>query len=201
MQNISFEKNLLVGKDILLEPFCIHHYELLRDAANDPRIWVYMPMQADDLFYDSWFQDCLMKQLSGKQITYVIKRKKDEVLIGCRAYYDIELSHKKLEVGYGWLTPSAWGTTTNHECLLLLFQNAFEEWGFNRIQIATDPRNTKNYNTLKKLGITQEGILRQHMIHHNGAMTDTALFSVLAEEWPRVKNAWEARLNKVKEYR
>ena len=90
-----------------------------------------------------------------------------------------------------------WGKQYNHESLLLLFQNAFETWDFNRIQIATDPRNLKNYNTLKKLGATKEGILRQHMIHHNGQITDTVLFSILAEEWPEVKKELVSRLENV----
>ncbi len=80
--------------------------------------------------------------------------------------------------------------------MLLLFQHAFEIWSINRIQIATDPRNVKNYNTLKKLGATKEGILRQHMIHHNGRVTDTVVFSILAEEWPEVKKRLVQRLER-----
>lgn len=196
MNKCKLIPHILCGETIQLEPLAIHHYELLRDAANDARIWTYMPMKAHGEFYDAWFQDCLSKQINGTQLTYVIKRLSDHALIGCRAYYDIELAHKKLEVGYGWLTPAEWGTRYNHESLLILFTNAFEEWKFNRIQIATDTRNTKNFNTLKKLGIKQEGELRQHMIHHNGLMTDTVLFSILAEEWPNIKDRLETRLHK-----
>ena len=87
------------------------------------------------------------------------------------------------------------GTTLNHECLYLLFQNAFEHWYFNRVQIATDPRNKRSYNTLKKLGAIEEGVLRQHMFHHNGLITDTIIFSILADEWPSVKEAISERLS------
>lgn len=102
-------------------------------------------------------------------------------------------------MGYGWLNPSVWGKRYNHESLLLLFQNAFEIWNINRIQIATDPRNTKNYNTLSKLGATKEGVLRQHMIHHNGQITDTVLFSILAREWPEIKKKLMMRLQHLKD--
>lgn len=185
---------ILTGTTIQLEPLNLNHYESLRHPANDPRIWTYMPNKAYGAFYDDWFEDCLIKQINTKQITYVIRRLNDNELIGSRAYYEIEVQHKKLEVGYGWLNPSVWGTRYNHESLLLLFQNVFECWDFNRVQIATDPRNLKNYNTLKKLGATKEGVLRQHMIHHNGQVTDTVLFSILAEEWPEVKKKLTARL-------
>lgn len=188
---------MLIGKTIHMEPLTLSHYEYLRQPANDARIWTYMPNKANGEFYESWFQDCLLKQMQGIQLTYVIRRIKDNQLIGTRAYYEIELQHKKLEVGYGWLNPAAWGKRYNHESLLLLFQNAFETWDINRVQIATDPRNVKNYNTLKKLGATKEGILRQHMIHHNGQVTDTALFSILAEEWLAVKRKLIERLEHV----
>ncbi|VEB37076.1 GNAT family acetyltransferase [Legionella sainthelensi] len=190
----KLELKTLRGETIQLEPLTLNHYEFLRYPANDVRIWNYMPCRADSDFYDCWFQDCLQQQAARTKLTYVIRRLKDNELIGSRAYYEIELQHKKLEVGYGWLTPSTWGMHYNHESLLLLFKNAFEEWHINRVQIATDPCNIKNYNTLKKLGAVQEGILRQHMTHHNGRVTDTVLFSILAEEWPEMKKRLESRL-------
>ena len=181
----------LIGKTIQLEPLAEHHYKLLRLAANDERIWSYMPMKAYGDYFDAWFYDSLKKHVDGTQITYVIRRLADLSIIGSRAFYDMEFYHKRLEVGYGWFTPNIWGTRANHESLWLLFRQAFEQWQINRIQIATDPNNKRSYNTLKKLGATEEGLLRQHMIHHNGLMTDTVVFSILASEWPLLKeNLW-----------
>lgn len=186
---------ILSGKTLQLEPLTENHYALLQPIANDARIWRYMPSRADGDFFDNWFQDCLLKQKDHTQLTYVIRKKIDSQLIGCRAYFDIDLQHNKLEVGYGWFTPRVWGTHYNHEALLILFQNAFETWHINRVQIATDTRNTRSLNNLKKLGAIQEGILRQHMIHHNGCVTDTVLFSILSNEWPTIKTQLEQRLD------
>lgn len=189
MNFTTLELDILIGKAIQLEPLMAHHYEPLRQAANHECIWAYMPMKAYGDFFAAWFDEGLKKQVSGHQLTYVIRRLSDNTVVGSRAYYDIDIMHKRLEVGYGWLTPAVWGTQCNHEALWLLFQNAFEQWQFNRIQIATDPRNKRSYNTLKKLGAIEEGILRQHMIHHHGVVTDSVIFSILATEWPHVKNA------------
>ena len=185
---------MLSGKAIQLEPLTNDHRESLRIAANDERIWSYMPTKANGDYFDNWFNDCLTKHADGTQITYVIRRLSNNVIVGTRSYYEIDFHHKRLEVGYGWLNPVVWGTTLNHECLYLLFQNAFETWGFNRVQIATDPRNKRSYNALRKLGAVEEGILRQHMIHHNGLITDTVMFSMLASEWPSVKEKLLNRL-------
>lgn len=187
----------LIGKSLLLEPLKKTHYDLLQPIANDPRIWDYMPTRADGEFFDSWFQDCLEKQKKFLQLTYVVRKKSDNQIIGCFAYYDIDLQHQKLEVGYAWLTPKVWGTHYNHESLFMLFQNAFETWHINRVQVAADPRNKRSHNLLKKLGATQEGLLRQHMIHHNGRITDTVLFSILAKEWATVKEQLEKRLSHI----
>ncbi|MBA3660223.1 MAG: GNAT family N-acetyltransferase [Gammaproteobacteria bacterium] len=185
----------LIGKTIKLEPLVTHHYELLKKAADNERIWSYMPTKAYGKYFDNWFQDCLIKLRERSQITYVIRRLTDNAVVGSRAYYEINLNHKRLEVGYGWFITAVWGTRLNHESLWLLFQNAFEQWQINRLQIATDPRNKRSYNTLRKLGAVEEGLLRQRIIHHNGLVTDTAMFSIIAAEWPAVKKALWNRLN------
>lgn len=184
----------IIGNSIQLEPLVDDHRKPLSHAADHERIWSYMPTKAYGEYFDDWFEECLIKHEHGTQLTYAIRRLSDNLIIGSRAYYDIDLNHKRLEVGYGWFMPAVWGTKFNHESLWLLFRNAFEQWQFNRIQIATDPRNKRSYNTLKKLGAKEEGILRQHMIHHNGLITDTAMFSILASEWPQIKEALWNRL-------
>ena len=184
----------LAGTTIQLEPLTSLHAAALQQAANDERIWIYMPVSACGANFTAWFEDALSKQTQGTQFTYVIRRRADNTVIGSRAYYDMDLHHKRLEVGYGWFIPAVWGSVYNHESLWLLFQNAFEHWGMNRIQISTDPRNKRSYNALKKLGATAEGLLRQHMRHHHGLITDTAVFSILATEWPAIKLTLGARL-------
>lgn len=185
----------LLGKSIQLEPLNEQHRNGLRCAANDERIWSYMPMKAHGEFFDIWFQECLSKHTMGKQLTYVIRRLEGSLIVGSRSYYDIDFQNKRLEIGFGWLATNAWGTRINHESLWLMFRHAFESLHLNRVQISCDPRNKRSYNTLKKLGVTEEGNLRQHMIHHNGLITDTVIFSMLAHEWPNVKDTLWRRLN------
>ncbi len=184
----------LIGKEIQLEPIEEHHYKFLRDAANDERIWYYMPMKAYGEFFDDWFHEIIIKQEHGSQLTYIVRRLLDQRVVGSSAYYDIELCHKRLEVGYSWFSPDVWGSRVNHESLWLLLEQAFEQWQFNRIQVAADPNNKRSYNTLKKLGATEEGLLRQHMMHHHGLITDTVIFSILANEWPVLKEKLWTRM-------
>ncbi|KTD55336.1 GNAT family acetyltransferase [Legionella quateirensis] len=184
----------LIGQTIHLELLDNLHYESLRIAANDERIWTFMPMKAHDEYFDDWFNESLIKHNTGLQITYVIRCISDGQVVGCRSYYDIDVQHKRLEVGYGWFSPNVWGRKISLECMWLLFRQAIEDWRFNRIQIATDPNNERSYNNLKKLGAREEGVLREHMIHHNGAITDTVIFSILSSEWPQINEGILKRL-------
>ena len=68
-----------------------------------------------------------------------------------------------------------------------MLSQAFEQWSINRVEIGTDSRNVRSYKAIKKLGATEEGLLRQHMILHDNEVTDTILFSILATEWPTIK--------------
>ncbi|MDP1603315.1 MAG: GNAT family protein [Legionella sp.] len=194
IENKSFYVKAISGDTLELEPITIQHSEELRSVANHECIWTYMPMRAYGQFFDAWLQDTLIKHQNHTQLTYIIRKKSDQTVVGGHSYYDIDVEHKRLEVGYSWLTPAAWGSRILHESLWLLFLNAFETWQMNRIQLAADPRNKRSYNILKKIGAIEEGLLREHMIHHNGLITDTVVFSILAREWPEVKKELGSRL-------
>lgn len=192
---LSFNTQYIEGTTLQLESITIQHYEELRVSANYECIWTYMPMSAYGHFFDAWFQDTLIKHQKGIQLTYIIRKKSDQRVVGAHSYYDMDFIHKRLEVGFSWLTPAMWGSRLLHESLWLLFRNAFEVLGIHRIQLAADPRNKRSYNILKKIGAVEEGVLREHMIHHNGLVTDTVVFSILAREWPQVKKDLGRRLH------
>ena len=62
------------------------------------------------------------------------------------------------------------------------------------MEFKTDSRNARSRAALKKLGATQEGIFRAHMWMPQGYWRDSVYFSILASDWPRVKEGLEARL-------
>lgn len=183
----SSENDILNGRDIQLEPIANHHREHLARAANYEQIWQYMPQKATAEFFDSWFDSCMAKMQTGEQITYVVRRKSCQTILGATAYYAIQLENKSLALGYSWYTPEVWGGTVNPEAKLLMLTQAFECWGINRVELGTDSRNLHSYNAIKKLGATEEGLLRQHMILHDQVITDTIVFSILGSEWPAIK--------------
>lgn len=184
----------LSGAYIQLEPITNHHREGMRIAANHDLIWQYMPKKATNDAFDPWFDNCLDNLSSGAQISYAVRRKSDNRILGATAYYDTQWDNKRLTLGYSWYIPEVWGSVVNPEAKLLMLTQAFERWFINRIEIGTDPRNIHSWKAIKKLGAKQEGILRQHMILQDNIVTDTVIFSILASEWPEIKTRLNQRV-------
>jgi len=114
--------------------------------------------------------------------------------VGMTRYLNIEEAHKKLEIGSTWYAPSTWGGPVNPECKLLLMRHAFEALKFNRVEYKTDVRNARSRAAILKLGATQEGIFRKHMIMADGHVRDSVYFSIVDTDWPAVKAGLERRL-------
>jgi RimJ/RimL family protein N-acetyltransferase len=74
-------------------------------------------------------------------------------------------------------------------------RHAFEGLGALRVELKTDALNAKSRAAIARIGARQEGILRGHILCHDGRVRDTVYFSVIAAEWPGVKAGLEARLS------
>lgn len=102
------------------------------------------------------------------------------------------------QIGRSWLAASAQRTGINPEAKFLLLEYAFETLGMARVDLKTDARNQRSRRAIAGLGATFEGVLRSwspsHAPGEEGLLRDTALFSVIAADWPAVKAALRARL-------
>jgi RimJ/RimL family protein N-acetyltransferase len=98
------------------------------------------------------------------------------------------------EIGSTWLAASAQRTPANTEAKLLMLTQAFEVWGTHRVTLKTDARNARSRVAIERLGAVFEGIRRAHVPALDGTIRDSAYFSVLAPEWPAIRERLRARL-------
>jgi len=56
--------------------------------------------------------------------------------------------------------------------------------------------NHQSREAIARLGAKQDGVLRNHTRTADGALRDTAVFSILEHEWPMVRAGLEFRLAK-----
>jgi RimJ/RimL family protein N-acetyltransferase len=118
----------------------------------------------------------------------------DGQLVGTSTLGDFEPHQESAHLGWTAYDPRVWGTAVNAEAKLLLLGLAFEH-GFGRVKIQADAMNTRSRAAIAGIGATFEGLLRRDKIRADGSWRDTAVFSVIVEEWPEVKSGLEARLD------
>src|SRR6185436_14956258 len=103
-------------------------------------------------------------------------------LAGSTRFMAVRLPFKRLEIGFTFLARSFQRTALNTEAKLLMLTHAFERLGLNRVEFLTDVLNTRSRAAIARLGATQEGVLRQHMVMRDGRVRDTVIFSITAPE-------------------
>jgi RimJ/RimL family protein N-acetyltransferase len=91
------------------------------------------------------------------------------------------------EIGYTWLNRSATRTAANTEAKFLMLTHAFESWQMLRVCFHTDARNQRSRAAIERIGGKFEGILRSHRMAADFIARDSARFSIVAAEWPAVK--------------
>jgi RimJ/RimL family protein N-acetyltransferase len=114
--------------------------------------------------------------------------------IGRCALLNIRPKHRCVEVGHLLFSPQLQRTRGATEALYLMARYAFDELGYRRYEWKCNALNAKSRAAAERFGFIFEGVFRQHMII-KGRSRDSAWFSMLAEEWPKVRKALETWLS------
>jgi RimJ/RimL family protein N-acetyltransferase len=91
----------------------------------------------------------------------------------------------RAELGHIWYAPEVQRTKVNTEAVFLLLSYLLGELHYRRAEWKCDARNERSRKAALRLGFQFEGVFRQHMVV-KGENRDTAWFSLLDGEWPRV---------------
>jgi RimJ/RimL family protein N-acetyltransferase len=184
----------LRGELVALEPLHERHREQLWEAAADSEIWRWMPFNASASRenYDRWFEGMLEESAAGRQASFATIE--NGVAIGHTSYLALRPEHRGVEIGWTWLRRQSWRSGANAGCKLLLLEHAFGTLDCIRVEFKTDALNERSRKALAGIGATYEGIFRSHMIVRGDVIRDSAYYSVIASEWPTVREALSRRL-------
>ena len=188
MQKIALE-----GAHVRLEPLEERHRAQLRPAAQHPEIFT-VTTSALGALYDPYIGNALKRSDGVHELAFAVFEKQLGRFVGMTRYLNIDEANKRLEIGSTWYEPAVWSGTVNPECKYLLLRHAFETLKFNRVEFKTDVRNARSRAAILKLGATQEGIFRKHMVLADDHVRDSVYFSIVDGEWPAVKAGLEKRL-------
>jgi RimJ/RimL family protein N-acetyltransferase len=198
----------LDGNYIRLEPLDLRHAEGLSNAsASDSVLYQWSPVPQGIAEATQYIQTAIDWREAGTAEPFAIIRKKDDTVIGCSRFFNIERwawppGHPRYnrpfpdaaEIGYSWLSASAVRTGANTEAKLLLLTHAFEHWKAFRICFHSDMRNLRSRTAIERLGAKFEGELRAHRLAADLIPRNSARFSILDSEWAEVKQRLKSLL-------
>jgi len=193
---------VLQGRFIRLEPLAHDHVEgLVAAAAVDPSLYRWSPVPQGRTDAAAYVKTALAWRDAGSAVPFAIIRTVDGSVIGSTRFWNIERwawpdahpAHGRsvpdaCEIGYTWLSRPAIRTGANTEAKLLMLRHAFEVWQVLRVCFHTDARNQRSQAALERIGARLEGILRSHRMAADFIPRDSVRYSILASEWPAVKN-------------
>lgn len=114
-------------------------------------------------------------------------------IVGSTRFRMIEVAHRRLEIGFTFLAAGFQRSHVNSGAKLLMLAQAFDGWGMNRVELLTDVLNRASRDAIVRLAAVEEGVLRRHMVMRDGRIRDSAIYSLLREDWPATRAALVAR--------
>jgi N-acetyltransferase len=195
------ESVVLRGRQVRLEPLDHSHVDgLAAAAAVDRSLYQWSPIPQGKSEAASYVDTALTWLNAGTALPFATVRVEDGVVIGSTRFFNLERwawppGHARhgrqdpdaCEIGYTWLTRPAIRTGANTESKLLMLTHAFETWQVLRVCLHTDVRNQRSRAAIERIGGKFEGILRSHRMAADFIARDSARFSIVAAEWPEVK--------------
>jgi len=177
---------------VRLEPLAPHHADGLRAAASDGELWNLVVTSVPEPHDAGRYIDTALS-MSNRQGFAVLDAASGMVL-GSTSYHDIVPDVDRVEIGYTWYARRMQRSHLNTSCKLMLMSHAFDTLGCAVVGLRTDGENYASQAAIERLGAHKDGTLRHNIARRNGQPRDTVMYSILRDEWPRVKAQLEARL-------
>lgn len=180
---------VLAAAGVTLAPSSPDDAEPLFAALDEDEVWRHVrgrPASPDAL------AESLASAEAGGRFPWTVRR--DGAVVGTTSYLEVSPVDARLEIGFTLYARRVWATEVNPACKLLLLRWAFEVGRMGRVQLKTDIRNARSQAAIERLGASYEGVLRRYQRRADGTVRDTVLYSITAEDWPRVRQGLEDRL-------
>ena len=187
----------LPGRSVSLEPLDAtrHAASLWRETHDEFRDarWQYLwdPPFADEAAFRRHLEQA---QALEDPFFFAIVDAATNRATGYTTLMRIEPNHRCIEVGNIIYGASLAGSTGATEAQYLLMRYVFEDLTYRRYEWKCNALNEPSRRAAIRLGFTFEGVFRQHMIIR-GRNRDTAWYSVIDGEWPRLRLAFERWLD------
>jgi RimJ/RimL family protein N-acetyltransferase len=203
---------VLEGAHVRLEPLSPAHVDgLVAAATGDRTSFTYTVVPIDRSSMAAFVDRALRHAADGDQVPFATVALGLGRVVGTTRFYELEPwdwagvspgavavpavgTVDRASIGHTWLDPAAQRSPVNTEAKLLMLDHAFGTWGVRAVRLQTDARNARSRAAIERLGCTLDGILRADRPAADGTVRDSAVFSMLAGEWPAARARLTARL-------
>ncbi len=182
----------LEGEHVRMEPLDLaRHGAGLEAIGLEPSLWAFTMNQVRSLGdLRAYLRTAVDERRDGVSLPFATIHRASGEVAGCTRFGSIVVPHRRVEIGWTWVGAAYRRTAVNTEAKRLMLRHAFEVWGVNRVELKTGALNWPSRNAMTRLGLVEEGTLRQHVVQDDGSTRDNVYFSIVREEWP----AMDARL-------
>ena len=202
---------VLEGVHVRLEPLRLDHIPALVEAASEDRStydWTFVPDGQDAM--RAYVGEALALAARNAAVPFATVLRETGRVVGTTRFANFEYlgwppesAHYKgegvpdgVEIGWTWLAASAQRTRANTEAKLLMLGHAFERWGTRVVRLNTDRRNERSRAAIERIGGKLDGIFRANRVASDGAVRDSAAYSITESEWPVVEAVLRIRLDR-----
>lgn len=185
------------GISCTLTPLAYEHHDALVESVKDGELWrLWYTFVPEPQKMKENIALRLSMQSEGSMFPFVVIDNGSGKPVGMTTYLNIDKLHRRLEIGGTWYRKCVQRTGINTECKRLLLTHAFETMNCIAVEFRTHAFNKQSQLGIERLGAKLDGILRNHMIMHDGTLRDTYVYSIIASEWPTVKSHLDFLNNK-----
>ena len=175
----------LSGRHVTLRPVARDHRDAILAVLADvgPSFATIVP---DAASIDGWYDAIEQQVAAGRALPFVVLDASGAVS-GVTRFLRMNEAHRRLEIGGTVYAPRVQRTGVNTEAKRLLLTHAFDALGCQCVQLRTNVLNRASRVAIERLGARLDGVLRGHMVTSEGEVRDSAVYSIMAHEWPQVR--------------
>ena len=171
------------GTHMRVAPLSMDHLDGLKEATAEGelyKLWVTPIPAPEDMKAE--IERRLGLRAQGWMLPFTIFDA-DGRVCGQTTYMNVDAENNRVEIGSTWYAKRVQRTGVNTETKLALLANAFENLDCIAVEFRTHFMNHASRTAIERLGAKLDGVLRSHTIW-NGTLRDTAIYSIIAAEWP-----------------
>ena len=175
----------LSGQHVTLRPLVRSDRDVIVTALADvgPSFATIVP---DATTIDGWYDAIEQQAAAGRALPFVVLDAAGTIA-GVTRFLRMNEAHRRLEIGGTVYAPRVQRTGVNTEAKRLLLLHAFDVLDCQCVQLRTNVLNRASRVAIERLGARLDGVLRGHMVTAGNEVRDSAVYSIMAHEWPQVR--------------